>query len=115
MTLVGENVKAREEFQVTAPDSMRRNPFLFRQQGMLSNDRLAGYNHRHYTALYPPIAISNLLEGLVYLPGHPQLIDRYRRVTVFRDLVLYPERRRRSGIFLAIRRSASGWQMERGH
>ena len=27
-------------------------------------------------------------EGLAHLPGHPQLINLYRRVTVFRDLVL---------------------------
>ena len=90
---------------------------------MLSNDRLAGYNYRHHTTLYlllpspihvPPRVGPKPFEGLVHLPGHPQLIDLYRRVTVLRDLVLYPEPRRRPGIFLAIRRSASGWQMERG-
>ena len=30
-------------------------------------------------------------EGFVHLPSHPQLIDLYRRVTVFRHVVLYPE------------------------
>ena len=54
-------------------------------------------------------------EGLVRFPSHPQLIDLYRRVTVFHDAVLHPERRCRPGVFLAIRRSVSGWQMENEH
>ena len=42
-------------------------------------------------------------ERFVHLPGHPQLVDLYRGVTVFRDVVLYPERLGRPGIFLTIR------------
>ena len=47
-------------------------------------------------------------ERLVRLPSHLQLVDLYQGVAVFRDVVLYPERLCRPGIFLTIRRPISG-------
>ena len=52
-------------------------------------------------------------EGFVHLPAHPQLIDFYRRVAVFRDVVFYPERLCRPGIFLTVRHSAGERRTER--
>ena len=41
-------------------------------------------------------------ERLVRFPGHLQLVDLYQGVAVFCDIVLYPERLCRPGIFLTI-------------
>jgi len=52
-------------------------------------------------------------EWLVHLSRHPQLVNLYRRVTVFCDVVFHPERPCRSGVFLTILCSISERRTEK--
>ena len=66
------------------------------------------------TRLPPPIYVSlgvgpKPFERLVRLSGHLQLADLYRRVAVLRDVVLYPERLCRPGMFCTIQRLVDEW------
>jgi len=73
-------------------------------------------------SLYPkspsPVHISpgvgpKPFEWFVHLSRHPQLVNLYRRVTVFCDVVLHPERPCRSGVFLTVLCSISERRTEK--